>query len=139
MTIHQRGTAFVPFAEGFVAMKQDPLFPARRSQKRSNVYLQGTLSANGVVQPTVIRNISIFGALVECLDLPARDCAVTLEHANLKLEGLVLWSRGRRVGLRFSPTLSKELVKAAVGPSLRMTAPSRLEGQRFAPDGLDPE
>ena len=120
-------------------MKHDPLYPARRSQKRNNVYLEGTLSANDVVQPTVIRNISIFGALVECQDPPARDCPVTLEHADLKLEGSVLWSNGQRVGLRFSQTLSNEVLEAAVGSSLRMTAPSRFEGRRFAPDGIDAE
>lgn len=64
-----------------------------------------------------------------------------LEHADLKLEGSVLWSRGQRVAVRFSQALSNEVLEAALGPSLRMLAPSRYEGQRFKPisDQFDEE
>lgn len=115
-------------------MKYVSLLTPRRCEKRSIVYLDSVLSADGVEQSAVTRNISTLGAMVECEHPPEPGSTIILKCSTLELESSVVWTLEQRIGLRFLQSLEAGVLKLATGPALRLTAPGNYKGQRFKPE-----
>lgn len=109
-------------------MKYVSLLTPRRCEKRSIVYLDSVLSADGVEQSAVTRNISTLGAMVECEHPPEPGSTIILKCSTLELESSVVWTLEQRIGLRFLQSLEAGVLKLATGPALRLTAPGNYKG-----------
>lgn len=67
--------------------------------------------------PVKLRNLSSKGALVEGINLPDVDSAVTFRKKELKLAGRVAWVAAGRAGIAFDAMLDPEAVLRHVPPA----------------------
>lgn len=77
-------------------------YRARAEQRRESRFaaqVDATLNWAGVSQPVIIRNISIYGALLIGTWLPAVGERVTLIAEGLEVCGTVIWEGPDRCGL----------------------------------------
>lgn len=82
----------------------------RRRESRFAAEIDATLSWGGISQPVLIRNISIYGALLTGQWLPAVGERVTLIAEGLEVIGTVIWEGPDRCGL----LLAREVDPVAV-------------------------
>ncbi|MDO7836101.1 PilZ domain-containing protein [Sphingobium sp. HBC34] len=81
---------------------------ARADQRRESRFaaeIDATLSWGGVSQPVIIRNISIYGALLTGAWLPAVGERATLIAEGLEVCGTVIWEGPDRCGLLLSSAI----------------------------------
>jgi hypothetical protein len=80
----------------------------KRGQARSSMFLAAVLRAGREQAPVKVRNMSPNGAMIETPLSPTEGTSVDLMRGRLVARGTVIWSSGKRCGLRFS---SEVLVK----------------------------
>jgi hypothetical protein len=68
---------------------------------RKNIFLAAEIEAGSLRAPVRIRNMYETGAMIEGPALPLVGHAVLLARADIRMTGIVLWSRMGRCGLRF--------------------------------------
>jgi hypothetical protein len=88
-----------------------------RHTPRSNVFLTAVLCRGANSFPVRVRNLSIFGALLEGDSLPSENSAVLLKRGSLCAKGEVAWQSDRHCGVRLDGSIDvAEWVKRA-GPA----------------------
>ena len=88
-----------------------------RDTPRSNVFLTAVLCTGPESFPVRVRNLSIFGALLEGDSLPPENSAVLLKRGSLCAKGEVAWQSDRHCGVRLEGSIDvAEWVKRA-GPA----------------------
>jgi hypothetical protein len=83
-----------------------------RLDPRSNVFLMASVSDNATSNPVKVRNLSIYGALLEGPALPQRDAPARLRRGSLQISGTIAWRDKNHCGIRFDfPIDVEEWVK----------------------------
>ena len=109
-----------------VATAQEAL-DRRLAAHRTNVMLAGSVEACGRTFAVRIRNLSATGALIESQVIPSKDTQLVLCRDELKVEGVVVWCRDNRFGLRFSETID---VAGWIKPGNTILPTGSIEQQR---------
>jgi hypothetical protein len=71
----------------------------RRKEHRYHADVESMLSWDGVIQPAIVRNISMYGALLSGAYLPPVGTRVTLITEHLEVCGTVIWQGIDQCGL----------------------------------------
>lgn len=77
-----------------------------RQEQRFAVQLPAQLRSGALAVPVEIRDLSRGGCLAEAAFPPLCDNLVMLAREKLIVEARVVWTKGRRFGLRFEAPLS---------------------------------
>lgn len=80
----------------------------QRGSTRFNSFLTGIIRFAATSRPIRIRNISSTGALIEGLGLPTVDSSVILSRGSLCADGVVVWCKHQKSGVRFEKPISIE-------------------------------
>lgn len=76
-----------------------------RSDPRTNVFLMATLYTTEGSYPVRVRNLSLFGALLESGELPEKHVPVLLKRGSLSVRGELAWQRSKYCGVRFKDSI----------------------------------
>ncbi|WP_196221783.1 PilZ domain-containing protein [Sphingobium sp. CAP-1] len=87
----------------------------KRRESRYSAEMDATLTWGGISQPVIIRNISIYGALLVGGWLPAVGERATLIADGLEVCGTVIWEGPDRCGLLLSSAIDPIAIIARSG------------------------
>lgn len=80
--------------------------PEGRADARTNLFMAATLRTADNEIPVKIRDLSVTGAQIESVVLPAIGSAIALVRGRLSVQGRVTWCVERRCGLQFTARIS---------------------------------
>ena len=88
-----------------------------RDSPRSNVFLTAVLDIGTTSYPVRVRNLSIFGALLEGDALPSDGAKVLLKRGSLRAEGTIAWQSERHCGVRLDGLIRVDEWIRRAGPA----------------------
>ena len=107
----RRGLAVLPtWTKNVMVEDNDP-----RESTRSNVFLAAVLASAIGSTPVRVRNLSLFGALIDGDLLPEEGSLVELHRGGLTARGEIAWRQARQCGLRFHEKISVRQWVQSVG------------------------
>ncbi|WP_374211813.1 PilZ domain-containing protein [Erythrobacter fulvus] len=111
----------------------------KRQPKRLRIFLQGSLAARSGLQEVRVRDISKVGALIEALSPPGVREKVSLMWPGHLMEGVVVWQKDSRCGIRFESPLCSAVLDDFSGQRLRVGASRNYRRDHIADDDIQVE